>query len=76
PEGAELVSGKQRVELGQLEGRAGTGTSATPWAVRGKSNTADRALTEWVVKAPAGTEITLVGKHDRAGTVRQTITLE
>jgi len=76
PDGAELKSGKQRVEIGQLEGRAGTGTSATPWAISGKSNTADRAVTEWIVNAPAGTEIALIAKHDRAGTVRETVTLE
>ncbi|MEO1290098.1 MAG: hypothetical protein AAFV93_20280 [Chloroflexota bacterium] len=76
PENAELKTGKQRVQLGQLEGRALTGTSATPWAISGGANTADRTVTEWVVHAPAGTDITLIAKHDRAGTVRETITLE
>ncbi|MGB7337761.1 MAG: M14 family metallopeptidase [Phototrophicaceae bacterium] len=76
PENASLKSGKQRVEIGQLEGRAITGTSATPWAVSGGSNTADRAMTEWVITAPKGSEITLTAKHDRAGTVRETITLK
>lgn len=76
PDDAELKTGKSRVELGQLEGRAGTGSSGTPWGMYGKANTADRAVTEWVINAPSGTEITLIAKHDRAGTVRETITLE
>ncbi|MEM9951330.1 MAG: M14 family metallopeptidase [Chloroflexota bacterium] len=76
PDNAELKTGKQRVQLGQLEGRALTGTSATPFAISGGANTADRTVTEWVVHAPTGTDITLIAKHDRAGTVRETITLE
>ncbi len=76
PEGASLKSGKQRVDLGQLEGRAGTGTSATPWGMRGKANTADRAVTEWVVHAPNGGTVTLTAQHDRAGKISTEVDLE
>lgn len=75
PDNATLKTGKQRVDLGQLEGRALTGTSATPWAIRGKSNTADRAMTEWVVHAPNGGTITLTARHDRAGKISTEIDL-
>ena len=72
PDGIELVSGKQRHEIGQLEGRSLTSSALTVW---GAATTADRAKTEWVVKAPAGTKIELVARHERAGTVRTTVTL-
>lgn len=73
PEGAALKTGKQRMTLQQLEGRSHTPVSN----VRGfgTANTADRTMVEWVVKAPKGSEITLIARHDRAGIVRETVTL-
>jgi hypothetical protein len=76
PDGATLKTGKQREEIGQLEGRAYTGASLTPWAMFGGANTGDRAKVEWVVQATKGTEVTLVARHDRAGVVRTTVTLD
>lgn len=75
PEGATLKTGKERMDIGQLEGRSNTGSSITPWAMFRTGGTADRTFVEWVVQAPKGTEITLTAKHDRAGTVRETVTL-
>lgn len=75
PDSATFNVGQERVELGQLEGRAGTGTSATPWGVRMKANTADRAFAEWVIHAPDGGEVTLTAQHDRAGKVSTTVAL-
>jgi hypothetical protein len=75
PEGASLQTGKQLVELGQLEGRSGTGTSISPWALFRGGGTSERTFVEWVVKAPQGSEITLIAHHERAGTIRETVTL-
>lgn len=75
PEGATLKAGKQREEIGQLEGRAYTGVTATPWASWAAGNTADRAKVEWVVYAPKSGTIKLVARHDRAGVVRTEVKL-
>ncbi len=66
PAGARLIAGETRTELGQLKGRDHT------WAFSGWSSgaTDERAKVEWVVQAPAGSEIAIVAKHPRAGTVR------
>lgn len=73
PDGATLQSGKLRTEGSQLEGRSSTPTAHYRTFA---SSTADRTAFEWVVQAPAGTDITLIARHDRAGTVRETVTLE
>ena len=70
PEGAQLEAGKAREELGQLEGRAYT------TAFAGVESTTDRAKVEWVVRAPAGSSLRLVARHERAGVARATIALE
>lgn len=74
PQGAELKSGRAREEIGQLEGRAYTPTTLTIWGAGGAA-TADRAKVEWVVQAPKGSQITVTARHDRAGVVRETVTL-
>ena len=67
PEGAALVNGESRRELGQLAGRARKptflGTSM------GLDTTEDRARCEWVVRAPGGGVVTLSARHERAGRV-------
>lgn len=69
PVGARLVMGKERVMLGQLSGRDQK-ASAMQW---NSDFTNDRAKAEWVVQAPAGTELTITATHPRAGTVRTTV---
>jgi hypothetical protein len=69
PEGATLVTGKPREELGQLEGRAYV--TASP----GVDSTTDRAKVEWVVHAPGGGSARVVARHDRAGVVRAEVEL-
>ena len=74
PEGADLVSGTERVDLGQLTGRA-----LKHHAVRQFGNsddTTDRAVAEWVIDAAAGTTVDVEVRHDRAGVVRTSITLD
>jgi hypothetical protein len=72
PEGAALVTGKAREEVGQLEGKAykpagGFGGVADP--------TDERAKVEWVVRAPAGSTISITARHERAGVVRCDVVL-
>jgi murein tripeptide amidase MpaA len=73
PDGATLKTGKVRTQLGQLEGRSHTHTAISSHDAT--ANTADRTMVEWVVQAPKGSEIKLIARHDRAGVVRETITL-
>jgi murein tripeptide amidase MpaA len=73
PEGAELLAGKPRVEGAQLEGRANKMTLQA--FLPDMHITADRGQCEWTVRAPAGSTVELVARHDRAGTVRTTLQL-
>ena len=73
PDGARLVGGDVKTEAGQLKGRADK-RSTTWWA--NDESTGDLVKLEWVVEAPAGTEIGIEARHPRAGTVRRRITLE
>jgi hypothetical protein len=74
PEGVRLVSGSERVELGQLAGRSRARSMLEDFG--GVTDpTHDRAKAEWCVEAPAGTELELSAAHPRAGVVRTTVTL-
>ncbi|MFN7572234.1 MAG: M14 family metallopeptidase [Betaproteobacteria bacterium] len=73
PAGAELVSGKPRMELGELEGWAYLHTGVSFWPNMGI--TADRAHVDWIVSAPAGTSVGLSARHERAGALRAEATL-
>lgn len=74
PDGATLATGSTRCDLGQLAGRilkySGLGRFGG-----GSDDTADRAVAEWVVRAPAGASVTVTVRHDRAGLVTETIAL-
>jgi hypothetical protein len=73
PDQARLVGGEVRTEVGQLKGRVDK-RSTTWWA--NDESTGDLAKLEWVVEAPAGTEIGIEARHPRAGTIGRRITLE
>jgi len=73
PDGARVVAGEVKTEVGQLQGRVQM-RSTTWWG--NDESTKDLAKLEWVVEAPAGTEIGIEARHQRAGTVRQTVVLE
>ena len=73
PAGVELISGKAREELGELEGWAYMHTGVSFWPNR--TPTADRAHVDWVVKGAAGTELALTAWHERAGRVRTNVKL-
>jgi hypothetical protein len=74
PEGAALETGKQREELGQLEGRAYK-PSAPPTIFHTLDVTDDRAKVEWVVRAPEGGTVKVTARHERAGVVVAEVTL-
>ena len=78
PQGAELMSGKQREIAGELEGRAYKQTLMSFWT--DTTPTADRVKFEWIVRvgknAPTGSVVKLVAKHERAGTVRVEVALK
>src|SRR5205807_1888658 len=57
PDGIEVV-GDRKLELGQLAGR-----SLKRSAFEAADPTDDRAKAEWVVRAPAGTEVKIEARH-------------
>jgi murein tripeptide amidase MpaA len=69
-----LVSGKEREEGPQLEGHHVKMSLQAFLPTR--DITADRAVHEWVVKAPKGTRIALSARADRAGAVKTEVTLD
>lgn len=69
-----LVSGKERMEGPQLEGHAPKSSQQAFLPTR--ELTADRAIGEWVVRAPKGTRLALTASAERAGTVRTEVVLD
>jgi murein tripeptide amidase MpaA len=69
-----LISGKERLEGPQLEGHAPKQTQLAFLATR--EVTADRAVAEWVLRAPVGTRLTLTASAERAGTIRTEVVLD
>jgi Zinc carboxypeptidase len=72
PDGARLVGGEIKTEVGQLRGRVEK-RSTTWWA--NDESTHDLAKLEWVIEAPAGTEIGIEARHPRAGSLRRRVRL-
>lgn len=72
PEGVQLRSGRRKLELGHLAGRSGRLQTSMIWT---SSPTDNRARAEWVLKGPAGAEITLRILSDRAGSLTRTVRL-
>jgi hypothetical protein len=74
PDGVRLVTGTERVELGQLAGRNRARSMLEDFGAV-NDPTLDRAKAEWCVEAPDGTEVEVTVRHARAGVVRATVTL-
>lgn len=74
PDGALLKTGKSREMGEELEGRSYTASALTPWGLT--SSTSDRAKFEWIVYVPQAGIINISAKHDRAGIVRTSLTVE
>ena len=73
PASTQLLAGKLRQELGELEGWAYLHTGISFWP--NTKPTSDRAYTEWTIKAPMGTQINLLAWHERAGRLNAQVTL-
>jgi murein tripeptide amidase MpaA len=69
-----LISGKERYEGPQLEGHGPKGSLQAFLTTR--DITGDRAVGEWVVRAPKGTRVALSARADRAGAVRTEVILD
>ncbi len=74
PAGVSLIGGTARVIGPQLDGHAIK--SSLQAFLPNRQITADRAVAEWVVRAPHGTRLALTACADRAGTVRTEVTLD
>lgn len=74
PEGAELVGGKAREVGPHLEGHAPKNSLQA--FLPDRELTSDRALHEWVVRAPRGSSVTVSARADRAGAVSALVRLE
>ena len=70
----QLVQGRRRSEGPQLEGH-GAKPSLQAFLPQ-RDITADRALAEWIVRAPAGTELMLRARAARAGAVAARVVLQ
>lgn len=68
----EIVTGRRWQEVGHLEGRSNKIWNS--WATG--SPTDNRLKLEWVVRGPAGAQLTLTVRAQRAGTLRREIRLE
>jgi len=67
----EAIAG--RTEAGQLTGRVHR-RSVLWWG--GDDATSDLAKLEWVIEAPEGGELGIEARHQRAGTIRQVVSLD
>ena len=72
PEGARVVGGEPKVDLGQLAGRH-TKRNMLGW--RADDSTSERVKAEWVIEAPRGGTLGIEAKHQRAGVVRTSVEL-
>jgi hypothetical protein len=74
PPNASLVSGKQRMVQGHLEGHAPKASLQA--FLPNRQVTGDREVAEWVVRAPRGTVLGVRARADRAGQVSSSVTLD
>lgn len=63
PEGAELILGKVKEEVGHLEGRV----VAMPMFYPGNASVAREKRVEWILKAPGGGAVSLTAVSEKAG---------
>jgi murein tripeptide amidase MpaA len=69
-----IIGGKRRIEGPQLEGHAPRNSPLAFLASR--EVTAERAMAEWVVRAPRGTRLAVSARAARAGAVRAEVRLD
>jgi murein tripeptide amidase MpaA len=73
-DGCSLVHGRERIEGPQLEGHAPKVSMQA--FLPNRDITADRAVAEWVVRAPKGARLGLSARADRAGAVHTEVSLD
>ncbi len=73
PAGCELLHGRPRAELGELEGWAYLHTGASFWGQ--KKPTEDRTHVDWIVRGPQGATVELTAWHERAGRLSARVVL-
>jgi hypothetical protein len=71
-DGVELLMGAATQDLGHLAGRDERTATWSPWMR--EWHTSQRKV-EWLVRASAGTTLTITAQAQRAGTQRQKVTL-
>ncbi|MFO7697203.1 MAG: M14 family metallopeptidase [Anaerolineae bacterium] len=71
PEGASLMGGKAKQEIGHLEGRA----NKLEVTALGDSPTDNRGKAEWLIRAPEGGSLVLRVVAERGGAISQKISL-
>jgi murein tripeptide amidase MpaA len=74
PAGSSLLSGKPRIVGPQLAGHGAKSSLQAFMPTR--EVTADRAVAEWVVRAPRGVRLALSARADRAGAVHTEVVLD
>jgi len=72
PEGAKMINGEKKTEVGQLDGRSDKRNLLSTYA----DVTSDRAKVEWVITAPQGGTLKIEARHQRAGTLRREVELK
>lgn len=72
PEGATLIDGKHRVQLGHLEGRSNKLSLSSIFST---SPTDNREKAEWVIQASDEVDITITVKSERAGILKRQVKL-
>jgi murein tripeptide amidase MpaA len=70
-ENVQLLVGEQCADIGPLAGRDERSATWSPW-LRQRSRTKHKV--EWLVRAAAGTQLTIIARANRAGTKREQIT--
>lgn len=71
PDGAQLINGEKKTELGQLDGRSDKRNLLAVYA----DVTSDRVKAEWVIAAPQGGTLKIEARHQRAGVIRREVEL-
>lgn len=73
PKGAALVTGKLRLDAGQLEGKSHKGASLSFFPDAGITD--DRTVLEWLVRGAEGARVSYRVAHARAGVIEGSVTL-
>lgn len=72
----EIISGKQTEKIGNLDGFSATQTGAFYGNISTIASAKAKKKVTWIVKAEAGTNITVTVSQEKSGCASQTITLD